>query len=71
MVELVGVQPGFLGIESAKDPGGLRLSISYWDGLESIANWKNNSQHQIAQSLGKEKWYEDYKVRICKVERDY
>jgi heme-degrading monooxygenase HmoA len=27
--------------------------------------------HLLAQQLGKEKWYSDYKTRICKVERDY
>ena len=69
MVELAKQQPGYLGIESARD--GLGITVSYWESLEAIRNWKENAQHQVAQKLGKEKWYTAFKTRICKVERDY
>lgn len=69
MVALAEKQPGFLGIESVRD--GLGVTVSYWDSLENIRNWKENAQHQLAQKLGKEKWYAAFKTRICKVERDY
>lgn len=69
MDELSKKQPGYLGIESARD--GLGITVSYWRSLEDIKNWKNNTSHQFAQKTGREKWYEDFKVRICKVERDY
>ncbi len=69
MLELVEQQPGFLGFESAKD--GIGITISYWENLESIKNWKENAEHVLAQNSGKERWYKSYKVRICKVERDY
>lgn len=71
MVELAQEQPGFLGIESVRDENGLGITVSYWNSLESITNWKKNTEHREAQSLGKEKWYANFKVRICKVERDY
>jgi heme-degrading monooxygenase HmoA len=69
MVELASSQPGFLGVESARE--GLGITVSYWDSLESIAAWKKNAEHQIAQRQGREQWYESYKTRICRVERDY
>jgi len=69
MAELAKDQPGYLGIESARD--GLGITVSYWVSLEDIKNWKANTQHQMAQKLGKENWYAAYKTRICKVERDY
>ena len=69
MEQLATQQKGFLGIESARDSIG--ISVSYWSDLESIKNWKANSQHQIAQKLGHEKWYASFKTRISKVERDY
>lgn len=69
MLELAAKQHGFLGIESAR--GELGLTVSYWQDLQSIKRWKENAKHQIAQKMGKEKWYQDYKVRISKVERDY
>ncbi len=69
MEKLVKKQEGFLGYESARED--LGITISYWKDLDSIKNWKKNSAHLSAQKQGREKWYEDYKVRICKVERDY
>src|ERR1700733_15252492 len=69
MDELAMQQPGYLGHESARS--GLGITVSYWDSLDSIRNWKKNTDHLLAQKLGKEKWYSQYKVRICKVERDY
>ena len=73
MDELAKTQPGFLGIESVRDAFGERLGItvSYWQSLEAIKEWKNNSQHLVAQKLGKKQWYKSFKTRICKVERDY
>lgn len=69
MIELVQQQEGFLGVESARD--GIGITVSYWRDLESIKNWKLNTDHLIAQRKGKSDWYKSYKVRICKVERDY
>ena len=55
MLELVEKQPGFWGYESARD--GIGITISYWENLESIKNWKENAEHVWAQNSGKEKWY--------------
>jgi heme-degrading monooxygenase HmoA len=69
MVRLAEIQPGYLGHESARN--GLGITISYWETLESIKNWKAQSDHLIAQKYGREKWYASYKTRIALVERDY
>ncbi|MDC6385255.1 antibiotic biosynthesis monooxygenase [Flagellimonas taeanensis] len=69
MEELAQQQPGFLGVESARD--GLGITVSYWDSLEAIANWKANMDHIQAQRNGIKKWYSWYKTRICRVEREY
>ena len=69
MVSLAVQQPGFLGIESARE--GVGITVSYWSDLESIKNWKANIEHQSAQKLGREKWYLTFKTRIAKVESDY
>lgn len=62
-------QNGYLGIESARNSVG--ITISYWENLEAIKQWKANSEHLFAQQKGREQWYNWYKVRICKVEREY
>ena len=69
MVELAEKQAGFLGVESVRD--GLGITVSYWQDLESIKAWKQNTEHLQAQQKGRAAWYKQFKVRIAKVERDY
>lgn len=70
MVELASQQSGFLGIESVRDETGLGITVSYWDSLEAIANWKQHALHKVAQDKGKSEWYQSFGLRVCKVERD-
>ncbi len=69
MEELVKKQTGFLGFDSARQATG--ITVSYWKDMESIKNWRDNSEHTIARLTGKKKWYKCYSVRIAKVEREY
>lgn len=69
MVELAEQQPGFLGEESAREE--LGITVSYWADLESIKHWKANVEHLEAQKKGRNQWYQSFKIRISKVERDY
>ncbi len=69
MVELASEQPGFLGVESAREEAG--ITVSYWADLASIEAWKQHAEHRVAQALGREHWYADYRVRIARVEREY
>ncbi len=62
-------QKGYLGMDSAKNDVG--ITVSYWDSLEAIKNWKQQSEHLQAQQKGRQYWYSWYNVRICKVEREY
>lgn len=69
MDKLARQQPGYLGMESVRE--GLAITISYWESLDAIKNWKANTEHLVAQKRGREEWYAAYKTRICLVERDY
>ena len=69
MESLAKKQTGFLEMESARD--GLGITVSYWESLEAIADWKANMDHRQAQKSGIKTWYTWYKVRICRVEREY
>ena len=69
MMALVAEQPGFLGVESARDSMG--ITVSYWQDLTSIRQWKAQAEQVEAQALGHQKWYGTFKTRIAKVERDY
>ncbi|EAZ96106.1 hypothetical protein FBBAL38_01765 [Flavobacteria bacterium BAL38] len=69
MVELAKAQPGFIDMESARSEIG--ITVSYWESLEAIKNWKANMEHFEAQEKGRTTWYKNYRVRIAKVEREY
>lgn len=69
MLELAAQQPGYLGVESAREE--LGITVSYWKDPESIRQWKANIDHQLAQKTGRDIWYRCYTTRIAKVERDY
>lgn len=69
MESLSKKQDGFISMNSAKNEVG--ITVSYWKTLEAIKNWKQHTDHVIAQQKGINNWYKWYNVRICKVEREY
>jgi heme-degrading monooxygenase HmoA len=64
-------QPGFLGIESARDASGAGITVSYWTSEEAIFAWKRVAEHKDAQRKGRAGWYLDYTLRVARVERAY
>jgi heme-degrading monooxygenase HmoA len=71
MFALASRQQGFLGAEGVRSPDGFGVTICYWETLEGIKRWKQEIAHLEAQQQGREKWYSQYKTRICRVESDY
>jgi heme-degrading monooxygenase HmoA len=69
MEELAKLQDGYLGIESTRNEIG--ITVSYRKDLVSITKWKNNIEHTEDRVKGRNKWYQQYQLRICKVEREY
>lgn len=69
MEQLAKKQSGYIGIESAKQEIG--ITVSYWESLNAIHNWKQQADHLLAQKKGISDWYDSYTVRICLVEREY
>ena len=69
MDRLAREQPGFLGIESAREQVG--ITVSYWRDESAAQAWKAVAAHLVAQRRGRERWYADYRVRIATVTRDY
>jgi len=61
--------PVIPGVESVREE--LGITVSYWSDLDSIKRWKSHAEHQVAQKMGRRKWYSSYKTRVARVERDY
>jgi len=71
MLELAAQQPGFLGSESARDPDGFGMTLSYWENESAIAAWKHQSEHAAARAQGRRDWYSHFELRVARVERAY
>lgn len=69
MEELARQQPGFLGVESARDPNGFGITVSYWATEAAVAAWGRHAEHLLAQKLGRDRWYLWYALRVARVER--
>lgn len=64
---------GFLSVErfqSLTDPGKL-LSLSFWRDEDAVARWRNTDAHRSAQADGRTSVFQDYRLRIASVVRDY
>jgi heme-degrading monooxygenase HmoA len=51
--------------------GDQEIAISYWENEAAILHWKQDSEHQLAQELGRAKWYESYTVQVVEIKREY
>ena len=71
MEELAREQPGYIGIESARNPDGAGITVSYWATESDAAAWKQVSEHLAAQGAGRDRWYDSYRVRVATVTREY
>lgn len=64
---------GFVSIErfeSLTQPGKV-LSLSFWRDEEAITQWRQLERHRAAQSQGREAVFDDYRLRVATVMRDY
>lgn len=71
MERLARAQPGFIEMQSVRDPDGTGITVCYWESEAAIAGWKRDVDHAAAQQRGKDAWYLDYRVTIARVERSY
>ncbi|TSC31974.1 antibiotic biosynthesis monooxygenase [Corallococcus sp. Z5C101001] len=70
---LLAGMDGFISIErfqSLSEPGKL-LSLSYWRDEAAVAEWRRLEAHREAQREGREGVFNDYRLRVAHVLRDY
>lgn len=69
MAELVVQQPGFLGVDSARNAEGFGITVSYWADEAAALAWRRNLEHAEVMRQGRERFYEAYTVRVATVHR--
>jgi len=64
---------GFISIErfSSLIEEGKILSLSFWRDEKAIEQWRNLELHRLAQQRGRNGVFNDYRLRVAKVARDY
>ena len=64
---------GFISIErfqSLSEEGKI-LSLSFWRDEDAIKKWRNLLEHRAAQKKGKLALFQNYRIRVAEVIRDY
>jgi len=69
MAELVEKYDGFMGMHSARDEEGYGITVCYWKSEDAIATWREDLEHQVAQSKGRGGWYSRYTIQLAEVKR--
>ena len=67
MVLLARRQPGLMGVESVHGDDGSGITVLYWGDRDAIANWRQQAEHLAAQALGRQEFYDWYRVRVAEV----
>lgn len=47
------------------------LSLSFWENEEAVKKWRNLEAHRLAQMKGRKELFQDYRIRVSTVIRDY
>nr|WKN34962.1 antibiotic biosynthesis monooxygenase [Tunicatimonas sp. TK19036] len=64
---------GFISVErfqSLTNPQKM-LSLSFWKDKDSITQWRNLEAHRAAQHQGRHMIFEEYRLRVAGIIRDY
>ena len=71
MDDLAARQPGYRGVDAARDEEGTGITISYWADDAAALAWRDHPEHRAVRDAGRARWYDRYEVLVTRVERDY
>ncbi len=71
MDALAARQPGYVGIDSVRDAGGLGITVSYWMDDNAAKSWRDNPEHAAIRDAGRDRWYNHYSLHVAAVTRSY
>jgi heme-degrading monooxygenase HmoA len=66
---LVHDNPGFVDVKHYTAADGERLTVVWFKDEESLRAWRQLPRHREAQTTGRMKWYEYYKMEVATVDR--
>ena len=66
MNELARTMPGYISRKAYTAEDGEKLTIVEFESEETHRAWAEHPSHRAAQKIGREKFYAEYSIRICK-----
>ena len=64
--DLATTMPGFLSIKGFTAEDGERVSIVEFASEETHRAWREHPEHRVAQALGRQKFYAEYRIQVCR-----
>ena len=71
MDALAAAQPGYRGVDSAREADGMGITVSYWADDDAAIAWRDHPEHAAIRERGRALWYDRYSVTVARVERGY
>jgi heme-degrading monooxygenase HmoA len=66
MLKIVSAMPGFISFREYKSHDGELLGITEWASAEALAEWRENPEHRNAQERGRQAFYDEFEINVCK-----
>jgi heme-degrading monooxygenase HmoA len=70
MDTLARTMPGYISHKGFFAEDGERVTIVEFEHEEGLRAWRTNREHIAAQKLAREKYYTEYRVQVCTLERE-
>ena len=70
MTELAQKMPGYISQKSFAADDGEWVTIVEFESEEQLRAWREHPEHRAAQQLGRDDFYSEYHIQICKLERE-
>jgi heme-degrading monooxygenase HmoA len=71
MLALAETMPGFIAFKTFAAEDGERVSIVEFADHKSHHAWRKHPRHLEAQRLGRDKFYNEFRIQVCTLEREY
>jgi heme-degrading monooxygenase HmoA len=71
MDRLAAHQPGYRGMESVRNDGGLGITVSFWSDDIAAKAWRDHPEHAAIRDAGRDRWYSHYDLHVAEVTRSY
>jgi heme-degrading monooxygenase HmoA len=70
MNELAQTIPGYVSHKTYYAEDGERCTIVEFEHEEGLRAWRTNPEHRAAQKMAREKYYTEYHVQVCTLDRE-